>query len=183
MDHVRFKLSGYFKIIRNLWSVIAPGILFHVPVDESSFEMSQKVLITISHCLTFTSSYSGKSVGRVLPWRHIEHSPRELLQHHRHVHRCLCHLPNGVFCWVCAQDSACFPVHLFPPGGAFSSPQHFDKNFMICLLFRVNMVWTQMLDCPSLVSTMETSSTSCKSFVIIIIVQNQPALPHVNLSS
>ena len=48
MDHVRFKLSCYFKTIRNLWSVIAPGILFHVPVDESSFEMSQKVLITIS---------------------------------------------------------------------------------------------------------------------------------------
>ena len=57
MDHVRFKLSGYFKIIRNLWSVIAPGILFHVPVDESSFEMSQKVLITISPPLRCPKRY------------------------------------------------------------------------------------------------------------------------------
>jgi len=31
-----------YVLYRNLWSVIAPGILFHVPVDESSFEMSQK---------------------------------------------------------------------------------------------------------------------------------------------
>ena len=33
----------HFKILyRSLWSVIAPGILFHVPVEESSFELSGK---------------------------------------------------------------------------------------------------------------------------------------------
>ena len=31
-----------YILYRTLWSVIAPGILFHVPVDESSFETSQK---------------------------------------------------------------------------------------------------------------------------------------------
>ena len=31
-------------ISRSLWSVIAPGILFHVPVEESSIEMSQKAV-------------------------------------------------------------------------------------------------------------------------------------------
>ena len=30
------------NIFRYLWSVIAPGILFHVPVEESSFELSGK---------------------------------------------------------------------------------------------------------------------------------------------
>jgi len=33
--------SLYF-LYRSLWSVIAPGILFHVPVEESSFELSGK---------------------------------------------------------------------------------------------------------------------------------------------
>jgi hypothetical protein len=31
-------------LCRSLWSVIAPGILFHVPVEESSIEMSRKAI-------------------------------------------------------------------------------------------------------------------------------------------
>ena len=39
----KIHISDMFKILyRSLWSVIAPGILFHVPVEESSFELSGK---------------------------------------------------------------------------------------------------------------------------------------------
>lgn len=34
--------SSFYTLYRYLWSVIAPGILFHVPVEESSFELSGK---------------------------------------------------------------------------------------------------------------------------------------------
>ena len=44
---------------------------------------------------------------------------------------------------------------------------HPTTTFLL-FLFRVNMGWTQMLDCPSLVWTTEMSSTSCESFVTIL---------------
>ena len=46
----------HFETTRSLWSVIAPGILFHVPVDESSFEMSQKAIpnnFSQTYCLLY----------------------------------------------------------------------------------------------------------------------------------
>ena len=112
-------------------------------------------------CLNSPSS-PGKSAGGVLPRRHLQHCSWELFQHHRHVHRRLCHLPDGVFCRVCTQNSAGLPLYLFTPGE--SAPKFL--KFVDCIyltLFRVSLGWIQMLDCPSLVSTMEMNFTSCKS--------------------
>ena len=45
-----------YVLYRNLWSVIAPGILFHLPVEDSSFEASRKATELADYYLGGTSN-------------------------------------------------------------------------------------------------------------------------------
>jgi len=57
--------SSFYYLYRYLWSVIAPGILFHVPVEESSFELSGKANELADYYLGGSSNIVPENFDRI----------------------------------------------------------------------------------------------------------------------
>ena len=154
----------HFETTRSLWSVIAPGILFHVPVDESSFEMSQKAIpnhFSQTHCLYV--------VTRPISWLIFTLAEPPTLSQRTFATSLTC----SPMLLSLTRSSVLSSMREKPSQSSSTSTLtwwgfcHQTTTFLL-FLFRVNMGWTQMLDCPSLVWTTEMSSTSCESFVTIL---------------